>query len=99
MLAAGTADPAMTDDGIAHLASGLLFAGHGSTVAVIDRGILLPLTHNAEREALRRNPTLATPAVEEILRFPSPLQRPPATPRRGLPPYTPVALHAAAAPI
>ena len=35
MLAAGTADPAMSDDAIAHLASGLLFAGHGSTVAVI----------------------------------------------------------------
>jgi len=58
---AGTADPAMSDDAIAHLASGLLFAGHGSTVAVIDRGILLLLTHAGEREALRRNPARSFP--------------------------------------
>jgi cytochrome P450 len=87
----------MSDDAIAHLASGLLFAGPGSTVAVIDRGILLLLAHNAEREALRRNPTLATPAVEEILRFPSPLERPRATRRGGLPRYASVDIEAGGA--
>jgi pentalenolactone synthase len=94
MLAAGTADPAMSDDGIAHLASGLLFAGHGSTVAVIDRGILLLLTHAKEREALRRNPSLATQAVEEILRFASPLDRQRGNRRGGLPRYASVDLEA-----
>ena len=81
----GAADAAMSDDGIAHLASGLLFAGHGSTVAVIDRGILLLLMHAKEQETPRRNPTLSTPAVEEILRFPSPLERQRASRRGGSP--------------
>ncbi len=85
MLAAGADDPAISDDGIAHLASGLLFAGHGSTVAVIDRGALLLLTHATEREALQRNPGLAATAVEEILRFANPLDKPRAARRGGLP--------------
>ena len=97
MLAAGRSDPAMSDDAIAHLASGLLFAGHGSTVAVIDRGILLLLTHAKEREALRRNPSLATQAVEEILRFASPLERQRPNRRGGLPRYASVDLEAGGA--
>jgi pentalenolactone synthase len=100
MLAAGMADPAMSDDAIAHLASGLLFAGHGSTVAVIDRGILLLLTHVPSakgREALRRDPALATQAVEEILRFASPLERQRGNRRGGLPRYASVDLEAGGA--
>jgi pentalenolactone synthase len=99
MLAAGMADPAMSDDAIAHLASGLLFAGHGSTVAVIDRGILLLLTHVPSakgREALR-HPALATQAVEEILRFASPLERQRGNRRGGLPRYASVDLEAGGA--
>jgi cytochrome P450 len=102
MLAAGTADPAMSDDAIAHLASGLLLAGHGSTVAVIDRGVLLLLNHvrsAKEREALRRNPSLATQAVEEILRFASPLDRQHGNRRGGLPRYASVDLEAGGAKI
>ena len=100
MLAAGTADPAMSDDAIAHLASGLLFAGHGSTVAVIDRGILLLANHlpsAKQREALRRNPSLAIQAVEEILRFASPLERQRGNRRGGLPRYASVDLEAGGA--
>jgi len=85
MLAAG--DPALGDDGVAHMASGLLFAGHNSTAAVIDRGVLLLLTHDDQRRALQRDPALATGAVEEILRFPNPLDRPLAALRGGLPRY------------
>lgn len=101
MLAARSAlpDAGMSDDGIAHLASGLLFAGHGSTVAVIDRGILLLLTHPAERQALEGTPTLSIPAVEEILRFPSPLERPRANRRGGLPRYASVDIQAGGATI
>jgi pentalenolactone synthase len=90
ILAARQDDPAMTDDAVAHLASGLLFAGHGSTVAVIDRGVLLLLTHPGERAALQRNPALATPAVEEILRFANPLDRQRTGRRGGLPRYASV---------
>jgi cytochrome P450 len=99
MLSAGAADPAMSDDAIAHLASGLLFAGHGSTVAVIDRGILLLATHAREREALGRQPSLATQAVEEILRCASPLERPRGNRRGGLPRYASVDLEAGGAKI
>jgi len=85
MLSAG--DAALDDDGVAHIACGLLFAGHNSTAAVIDRGILLLLIHDDQRGALQRDPALATWAVEEILRFPNPLDRPVATLRGGLPRY------------
>jgi pentalenolactone synthase len=97
ILAAGAGDPAMTDDAVAHLAAGLLFAGHGSTVAVIDRGILLLLTHAGQRDALRRNPALAPRAVEEMLRLPSPLERTRGNRRGGLPRYASVDLEAAGA--
>lgn len=83
MLAGG--DAALDDDGVAHMACGLLFAGHNSTAAVIDRGVLLLLTHNEQRGTLQRDPALAACAVEEILRFPNPLDRPVATLRGGLP--------------
>jgi pentalenolactone synthase len=68
-------------------------------VAVIDRGILLLLTHANEREALRRNPSLATQAVEEILRFASPLERQRGNRRGGLPRYASVDLEAGGAKI
>jgi cytochrome P450 len=56
-------------------------------VAVIDRGVLLLLTHDEQREALQRDPGLAPLAVEEILRSPSPLEKPRAARRGGLPRY------------
>ncbi|HET9256539.1 MAG TPA: cytochrome P450 [Pseudonocardiaceae bacterium] len=87
--AAGT-DPALTDDGIAHLAAGMLFAGHAPVVAIIDRGMLLLLTHHDQREALRADPALAPSAVEEIFRFASPLERQRATRRGGLTRYASV---------
>jgi len=59
LLDAAEPDPKLTDDEIAHLAAGLLFAGHAPVVAIIDRGMLLLLTHAEQREALRRDPALA----------------------------------------
>jgi cytochrome P450 len=85
-------DPKLTDDGIAHLAAGLLFAGHAPVVAIIDRGVLLLLTHPEQREALRRDPELAAGAVEEIFRFASPIERLRATRRGGLTRYASVDL-------
>jgi pentalenolactone synthase len=63
LLRAAELDPALTDDGIAHLAAGILFAGHAPVVAIIDRGVLLLLTHPDQREALQRQPALAGSAV------------------------------------
>ncbi len=90
LLRAAELDPALTDDGIAHLAAGLLFAGHAPVVAIIDRGVLLLLTHDDQREALQRQPALASSAVEEIFRFASPVERQRATRRGGLTRYAAV---------
>jgi pentalenolactone synthase len=59
----------LSEDEIVMLAGGLLFAGHETTVARIDLGALLLLTHPEQRELLQRDPSLAPSAVEEILRF------------------------------
>jgi pentalenolactone synthase len=61
---------------IAPLAAGLLFAGHETTVAAIDKGIVLLLTNPTQREALQHDPTLVPSAVEEILRHPLPVPAP-----------------------
>ncbi len=69
LVAAHRADPDdLTLDGAAQLGAGLLFAGHETTVAAIDTGVVLLTTHPAQRDALRRDPTLVPDAVEEILR-------------------------------
>ncbi|MDQ3762388.1 MAG: cytochrome P450 [Actinomycetota bacterium] len=90
LLDAAKFDPKLTDDGIAHLAAGLLFAGHAPVVAIIDRGMLLLLTHPEQRKALQRDPALAAPAVEEIFRFASPIERLRAARRGGLTRYASV---------
>jgi pentalenolactone synthase len=90
LLRAAKLDAALTDDGIAHLAAGLLFAGHAPVVAIIDRGMLLLLTHPEQREALQADSTLAANAVEEILRFASPIERERAGRRGGLTRYASV---------
>lgn len=90
LLRAAELDPALTDDGIAHLAAGIVFAGHAPAVAIIDRGLLLLLTHHEQREALQRDRALAASAVEEIFRFASPLERQRAARRGGLTRYASV---------
>ncbi len=76
-----------TDDHMAALAAGLLFAGHETTVAAIDKGVLLLLTHPAARDALARDSAFTSRAVEEILRLPGPLASRPDAPVGGLPRY------------
>jgi pentalenolactone synthase len=90
LLAATELDPALTDDGIAHLTAGLLFAGHAPVVAIIDRGMLLLLTRPEQREALQRDPALAAGAVEEIFRVASPIERQRSARRGGLTRYASV---------
>lgn len=52
----------------------LLNAGHETTTNLIGNGVYTLLTHRSELERLVANPTLLTSAVEELLRFESPLQ-------------------------
>jgi pentalenolactone synthase len=64
---------AFPQEGIARAAAGLLFAGHITTVNVIDRGVLLLSANAGQYAALATNPKLVDRAVEEILRMPTPL--------------------------
>src|SRR5216683_4987782 len=82
------APAAFTDEGVAQLAAGLLFAGHETTVTAIDKGVILLLTNPAARDVLQRDPTVVPHLVEEILRMPMPLVLPEhAASPGGLPRY------------
>ncbi|MGW5055647.1 cytochrome P450 [Actinokineospora sp. NPDC004072] len=61
---AGVIDP----DAAGVMAAGLLFAGNATTVVVIAWGALHLLTNPDQLAALRRDPALLDPAVEEVLR-------------------------------
>ena len=52
----------------------LLNAGHETTTNLIGNGVNALLTHRGELERLAREPLLLATAVEELLRFESPLQ-------------------------
>ncbi|MFI5614270.1 cytochrome P450 [Amycolatopsis sp. NPDC051903] len=73
LVAAQADDPAFTDDELARLAAGLLFAGHETTSNRIDLGVLFLLTEPARRDALAGDVEgrLHT-TVEEILRMSAP---------------------------
>jgi cytochrome P450 len=52
----------------------LLVAGHETTVNLISSGALTLLEYPEQAEALRRDPSLIKPAVEELLRYTSPVE-------------------------
>jgi pentalenolactone synthase len=81
-----------TDDHVVALAAGLLFAGHETTVAAIDKGVLLLVANPSAREALERDATLIPKAVEEILRASTPIADDPTAPVGGLPCYANAAI-------
>jgi cytochrome P450 len=58
----------VSDDEAARLATGLLWAGHGSPVPHIGLGALLLLANPEQWRALAHDPALASNAVEETLR-------------------------------
>lgn len=73
MVRAQADDPAFTDDDLARLAAGLLFAGHETTSNRIDLGVLLLLSDLARRDALVADPEgQVHGVVEEVLRLSAP---------------------------
>ncbi len=55
----------------------LLVAGHETTTSLIGNGVYALLKHPDEWRLLQRDPTLVTSAIEEILRYESPVARQP----------------------
>lgn len=89
-LVAGAAEDGSDDDPaaeVAALAAGLLFAGFETTVAAIDRAVVLLLTHPEQWIALCADPGLLPGAVEESLRCGLPLQLRRRDQEGGLPRY------------
>ncbi len=69
LLAAG-----LTEDELVGTAALLLMAGHEATVNAVGNGMLALLRHPGEWERLRSGSVPVAPAVEELIRFDSPLQ-------------------------
>ena len=73
LLAAEVAGEQLTNDEIVTMCSLLLAAGNVTTTDLIGNGVLALLRHPDQLAALRREPALIGNAVEEILRFDSPV--------------------------
>jgi cytochrome P450 len=64
----------LSEDELLAMAFLLLVAGHETTVNLIASGTLALLVHPVQMEGLRREPSLMKPAVEELLRYTSPVE-------------------------
>lgn len=66
---------ALTTDELLATCVTLLIAGHETTTSLIASGLLTLLRHPDQLAQLRRDPELIGPAIEEIVRYESPIQR------------------------
>jgi len=64
----------MTDDEVLAMIFILLSAGHETTVNLIGSGVLALLEHPEQIAKLRGDPTLAKPAIEELVRYVCPVE-------------------------
>ena len=74
LIRAEEAGDRLSEDELLAMAFLLLVAGHETTVNLIAGGALALLEHPEQAEALRNEPSLAKPAVEELLRYTSPVE-------------------------
>ena len=72
LVAAQRDDPTLTDLMVTGMATGLLFAGHETTVNRIDAGVLRLFPDDGRGPALPSTPDEVARTVEEILRLPVP---------------------------
>ncbi len=74
MLAAHEDGRALGEADVLSLCALLLAAGHETTTNLIGNAVLALLRHPDERKRLSQDPSLVAPAIEEFLRFDSPVQ-------------------------
>ena len=75
ILASSDEGERLTDDEIVSTCIVLLFAGHETTANLIGNGLLALLRHPEQLALLRAEPERMPAAVEELLRYDSPVQR------------------------
>jgi cytochrome P450 PksS len=68
------AGDSLSEDELSAMTFLLLVAGHETTVNLIGNGTLALLQHPDQMEKLRADPALVRPAVEELLRYTSPVE-------------------------
>lgn len=66
---------ALTEDELSSMAVLLIVAGHETTVSLIASSVLTLLTHRDELEHVLSDPEALPKAIEELLRFESPVER------------------------
>jgi len=69
-----SAEGTLSEEELVDTCALLLFAGHETTTNLIGNGMLALLRHPDELSRLRADPSLIGPAVEELLRYDSPVQ-------------------------
>ena len=74
LVQAEEAGDSLSEDELLAMVFLLLIAGHETTVNLIGNGTLALLEHPGEMQRLRTDPALIKPAVEELLRYGSPLE-------------------------
>lgn len=77
LVAAGTDQGTLSEAELLATCVTLLVAGHETTTSLIGNGLLTLLSHPEQLEQLRADPTLMPAAIEEILRYESPVARQP----------------------
>jgi len=75
LIAAGGEQDQLSEFELLDLCGVLFVAGHETTINLIGNGMLALLQHPPELRKLRENPALLPVAVEELLRYDSPVQR------------------------
>jgi cytochrome P450 len=85
LIAARDAEDRLSEDELLGMCVLLLIAGHETTVNLIGNGLLTLLRHPEQLNLLRRQPEYLTSAIEEMLRYESPVQR--STPRFAAEPF------------
>jgi cytochrome P450 len=74
LIRAEEAGDKLSEDELLAMAFLLLVAGHETTVNLVASGTLALLEHPEQTERIRREPSLVKPAVEELLRYTSPVE-------------------------